>query len=125
MELEKIIMNLILAINNEDLTTTMECVALLDNFNPYPVTMISNMLSLHPADMNYSNYLSNKCIDYVLDNLLINSKDEIKLMRKKESLLLEKDIDKIELFLTQELHNNTFKAVHPRTYIQTLIELAV
>lgn len=117
-------MNLIIAINEEDLETTKNCCDMLNNLSFYSTGDLTNLLNINYRTQNYVNYVTNACIDYVLDNLKINYVDEIKLFRNKTHLIETADPNQIKIFINEQLQNKTYD-VNEQFFIQSLIELTV
>ena len=117
-------MNLIIAINEENLEVTKNCCDMLNNLPFYSTGDLTNLLNINYRTQNYVNYVTNPCIDYVLDNLKINYIDEIKLFRKKTYLIEIADPYQIKSFVTEQLQNQSYD-VDEQFFVQSLIELTV
>ena len=117
-------MNLIIAINEEDLEVTKHCCDMLNSLSFYSTGDLTNLLNINYRTQNYTNYITNPCIDYVLNNIKINYVDEIKLWRQKAYLIEFADPNQIKTFVTEQLQNKTYD-VEEQFFIQVLIELTV
>ena len=127
MTLEKLTMDLILAINNEDLISTKEIINIINTMplNSTEIATFVQLLSLTDGGGNYTNPLDNKCIDYIFENFIHEPKYKyILFYRKRLQMRKETDDNKIEEYIKYlfENENNNY-AKDRKDFIQTLIEL--
>lgn len=127
MTLEKLTMDLILAINNEDLISTKEIINIINtmSLNSTEIATFVQLLSLTAGGGNYTNPLDNKCIDYIFENFIYEPKYKyILFYRKRLQMRKETDDNKIEEYIKYlfENENNNY-AKDRKDFIQTLIEL--
>lgn len=119
MEYEKIIMNLILALNNDNLEQTKQYVNLLKTYN-YDINHLTGILNIHNTEYD----LDNQSFDYVLEHLTLNRADDIRWKRNKEKLLLENNKENIKKFIYSQLNYKTYE-IDQHLFIQDLIGLTV
>lgn len=115
------IIELINAINNENLNDTKKYVDLL---NSYPeevgiTTILTDTLNVH----GYPYPLSNVSFDYILDNLkYLNNADLVKLQRKKLRLIKNNNPQEITDFILEQLKFPTYR-VFDKELMQNLLQL--
>lgn len=124
MTFEEMVMNLILAINDENLEETKKYTNLINSLEFYSTGDLTNMLNINHRFQNYKNYLDNECIEYVLLHLKINKSEEIRLFRKKLKLIRDSDPFVIRDFINSELNHKSY-GVPEQMFVQVLIELTV
>jgi hypothetical protein len=124
MSMEEIVINLILAVNANDLVSTVEYVNLFnENYDILPLeTNIEILLDIHTPE-NYG--LDNQAIDYVLRHLKGLSRPELaRWTRDKYKLLLQNNKGAIKNFINEQLRFQTY-GVEENLFIQGLIQLVV
>ncbi len=85
MTFEELVMDLIIAINEEDLSSTINIVNNMSLSNE-ELNNLSQILSFTHEGGNYTNALWNKCIDYILENLDIPFYKNILFLRKQNRM---------------------------------------
>ena len=124
MTIEELVINLIIAINNQNLEDTKKYVKLI-NESELQKQNLDSMLDVHNIDL-YD--LNNKCFEYVLDNLIDLQQqtqvDEVKLYRYRNVLLNNNNAEQIENFILSQLETPTFN-VKTQILMQVLIQLAI
>lgn len=119
---EELVMNLIDSINNYDLDNTKKYVDLINELPQSECAHLTEMLDIH----KFSNYaLDNYCFDYVLLRLhYLIEQDNIRWKRDTNKLLTEKNVEKIEQFIYNQLKEKTYN-INNKNFIHTLIQLTV
>ena len=95
-------MNLIIAINEENLEKTKQMVDSVNNLTPDEVSMgdLNYMLGLDYAGSNFVNYLNNECLDYMLLNMkYLYRSQEIYLNKIRLKLIRNGNDKEIEEFI--------------------------
>lgn len=130
MSLEELSMQLILAINEENLNNTINTVNLLNEMKleMWEIYNLEQVLSLNAEGINYKNSIHNLCIDYVLQNLKHIPMYKFMLFdRKRIRMRQEQDLSKIENYIKELLNQENYSSQvrDIKDIIQTLIELSV
>lgn len=116
----ELILDLIIAINENNLEDVKKYVDLLNQNNYEDLTYV---LDIHRINL-YA--LDNESYDYVLKNLKhLNRAEDVLLERKKTFLIQNNNVEEIENFILNELNSRTFLNVNDDLYFKALIQLAV
>ena len=128
MSLEEAIINLVIAINEENLDLTIQIVDYINSLHlsEDELNNISQILSLDHLGNNYTNALHNRCIDYILENLNILFYKNILFIRKQSQMRAEQDTKILEEYINQLLNQNEYPyAKDEKQVIQFIMELVV
>lgn len=128
---EQLIMQLILAINEEDLETTMDLVDKLNILKPDSKEEAEKLFILlqfsSPDNGGYTNFQFNECIDYTLKNLYnLEENNTILFHRLRNRMRVIEDTDYIRNYVEELLSKNAKDYnVSDNDLLQTLIEAIV
>lgn len=130
MNLEELIMQLILAINEENLNNTINIVNSLNNMEltQQEIRNLEWLLSIDAEGKNYKNTINNLCIDYILANLKHMPMYKFMLFdRKRIRMRQEQNLSIIENYIQDLLNQENYSELvrDIKDIIQTLIELSV
>ena len=127
MLLEELIMQLIVAINTEDLLQVKNIVNNINNrsLSSEEKKQINKLLNLTHTGGSYPNPINNKCIDYIMDNLNLPFYKEMLFQREQYRIRQEKNPLIIEEYIQKLLNKNDYPhAKDEQQVIRFLIEAA-
>lgn len=128
---EQLIMQLILAINEEDLKTTIDLVDKLNILKPDNEAETEKLFLLlqlsSPDNGGYTNFQFNECIDYILKNLYnLEKNNTILFHRLRNRMRVTEDPDYIRDYVEELLSKDAKDYnVSDNDLLQTLIEAIV
>ncbi len=128
---EQLIMQLVIAINEEDLETTMELVDKLNILKPDTEEETEKLFILlqfsSPDNGGYTNFQFNECIDYVLKNLYnLEKNNTILFHRLRNRMRVIEDVNYIRNYIDELLSKDAKEYnISETDLLQTLIESIV
>lgn len=128
---EQLIMQLVIAINEEDLEATIDLVDKLNILQPDTKEETEKLFILlqlsTPDNGGYTNFQFNQCIDYILKNLYnLEENNTILFHRLRNRMRVIEDTDYIENYIEELLNKNAEEYnISNADLLQTLIEAIV